>query len=103
MWQAKSTTHKQGLYSQGSERLVEVVYLQLKCGGVLISELDALYIFALSHVPGHMTHTLFVQIQRLNPTTLPKIDKKDKSLVCFWRLIALFSCVFKGLERIITR
>jgi hypothetical protein len=50
--------------------LVEVVYLQLKCGGALTSELDALYIFALGHVPGHMTHTLFVQIQRLNPTTI---------------------------------
>jgi hypothetical protein len=75
VWQAKSTTHKQGLYSQGSERLVEVVYLQLKCGGALTSELDALYIFALGHVPGHMTHTLFIQIQRLNPTTIVPIEQ----------------------------
>jgi hypothetical protein len=83
MWQAKSTTHKQGLYSQGSERLlVEVVHLQLKCGGALTSELDALYIFALGHVPGHMTHIPFVQIQRLNPTTItyPRIIKTAKIL-----------------------
>ena len=65
--------------------------MQLKCGGALTSELDALYIFALGHVPGHMTHIPFVQIQRLNPTTSvlpPKvldpedISNSDKTPVC---------------------
>jgi hypothetical protein len=76
-----TTIHKQGLYSQGSERLVEVVYLQLKCGGALTSETNAIYILALGHVPGHMTHTLFVQIQRLNPTTVKGYRKAKAALI----------------------
>jgi hypothetical protein len=34
---------------------------------------------------------------------LPKVRKKDRSLLCLWRPIALLSCIFKGLERIIAR
>jgi hypothetical protein len=34
---------------------------------------------------------------------LPKVGKKDRSSPRLWRLIALLSCISKGLERIIAR
>jgi hypothetical protein len=34
---------------------------------------------------------------------LPKVERKDRSSPRSWRLIALLSCISKGLERIIAR
>lgn len=73
------------------------VRLMKACWGTMGETVKRLYqrCLELSHFPAAW--------KRAEVVMLPKVGKRDRSLVSSWRPIALLSCISKGLERIFAR